>query len=59
MPPKLPIPVPITIKKQSKIKAFFFGKKSRERRVKPPEKVAEVGIVEELFEQGSAILAER
>lgn len=59
MPPKLPIPVPIAIKKHSKIKAFFFGKKSRERRVKPPEKVAEVGIVEELFEQGSAILAER
>eukprot|EP00250_Pteridium_aquilinum_P012712 c20891_g1_i1 orf=413-1777(-) len=59
MPPKLPSPATPAIKRQSKFKAFFFGKRCRERRLRPPENLAEVGIVEELFEQGSAILAER
>lgn len=59
MPPKPPTPIPPVVKKQSKLKAFFCRKKSQERRVQSPEKVTETGMVEELFEQDSAILAER
>jgi hypothetical protein len=45
-------------KKQNKLKAFFFRKKSRDSSNKL-RKLSAVNIVEELFEEGSAVLAER
>ncbi|KAM7276187.1 hypothetical protein ACFE04_018053 [Oxalis oulophora] len=45
-------------KKQNKLKAFFFRKKSRDS-AKLSRKLSAVNIVEELFEEGSAMLAER
>ncbi|KAL3510737.1 hypothetical protein ACH5RR_030138 [Cinchona calisaya] len=46
-------------KKQNKFRAFFFRKKSRDLSSKLSKKLSTVGIVEELFEEGSAMLAER
>ncbi|KAJ0813285.1 putative protein-serine/threonine phosphatase [Helianthus annuus] len=46
-------------KKQSKLKAFFLRAKSLGSTSKMSKKLSAVGIVEELFEEGSAMLAER
>ncbi|KAJ0667445.1 putative protein-serine/threonine phosphatase [Helianthus annuus] len=46
-------------KKQSKLKAFFLRAKSLGSTSKISKKLSAVGIVEELFEEGSAMLAER
>lgn len=46
-------------KKQSKLKSLIFGKKPSATIAKPVDRFAELGVVEELFEQGSAVLAER
>uniref|UniRef100_A0A2P2L631 Uncharacterized protein MANES_14G105600 n=1 Tax=Rhizophora mucronata TaxID=61149 RepID=A0A2P2L631_RHIMU len=46
-------------KKQNKLMALLFGKKSRDSVHKPSKKLSAVGFVEELFEEGSAMLAER
>ncbi|KAI5353167.1 PREDICTED: probable phosphatase 2C [Prunus dulcis] len=46
-------------KKQNKLRALFFRKKSRDSANKLSKKLSAVGIVEELFEEGSAMLAER
>lgn len=46
-------------KKYDKLKALFFRKKSHRSANKLAKKLSAVGIVEELFEEGSAMLAER
>lgn len=46
-------------KKQNKLSALLFRKKSRDSANKLSKKLSAVGIVEELFEEGSAMLAER
>ncbi|XP_057765831.1 probable protein phosphatase 2C 15 [Salvia miltiorrhiza] len=53
-PPPSPPP-----KKYNKLKALFFRKKSWISTNKLAKKLSAVGIVEELFEEGSAMLAER
>ncbi|PSR88299.1 Protein like [Actinidia chinensis var. chinensis] len=51
-----PLPPP---KKQNKFRALLFRKRSRDGANKLSKKLSAVGIVEELFEEGSAMLAER
>ncbi|PKA64659.1 putative protein phosphatase 2C 15 [Apostasia shenzhenica] len=51
--------VPSTPKKMSKFKSLIFRKKARDSTSKLAMKLSAIGIVEELFEEGSAILAER
>nr|XP_043638980.1 probable protein phosphatase 2C 15 [Erigeron canadensis] len=46
-------------KKQSKLRSFFFRIKSLASDSKLSKKLSAVGVVEELFEEGSAMLAER
>ncbi|KAH6810100.1 Protein phosphatase 2C family protein [Perilla frutescens var. frutescens] len=53
-PPPSPPP-----KKYNKLKALFFRKNSGKSTNKLAKKLSAVGIVEELFEEGSAMLAER
>jgi serine/threonine protein phosphatase PrpC len=58
IPPDYSAPPSPPPKKQNKLKAFFFKKKSRDSSNKL-RKLSAVNIVEELFEEGSAMLAER
>ncbi|KAK2968985.1 hypothetical protein RJ640_002250 [Escallonia rubra] len=51
-----PLPPP---KKQNKFRALLFRKKSQDSATKLSKKLSAVGIVEQLFEEGSAMLAER
>lgn len=51
-----PLPSP---KKQNKFRALLFRKRSHDSANKLSKKLSAVGIVEELFEEGSAMLAER
>ncbi|MBA0828783.1 hypothetical protein Goarm_013421, partial [Gossypium armourianum] len=53
-PPPSPLP-----KKPNKLRSFLFRKSSRDSANKLSKKLSAVGIVEELFEEGSAMLAER
>ncbi|MBA0556692.1 hypothetical protein Golob_026772 [Gossypium lobatum] len=53
-PPPSPLP-----KKPNKLRSFLFRKSSRNSANKLSKKLSAVGIVEELFEEGSAMLAER
>ncbi|XP_010553723.1 PREDICTED: probable protein phosphatase 2C 5 [Tarenaya hassleriana] len=46
-------------KKQSAFSSFLFGKKPKNVNNKTGNKLSAVGVVEELFEEGSAVLAER
>ncbi|KAF7827777.1 putative protein phosphatase 2C 15 [Senna tora] len=46
-------------KKQNKLRALLFRKRSRDSASKLSKKLSAVNIVEELFEEGSAMLAER
>lgn len=46
-------------KKQNKLRALLFRKRSRDSVNKLSKKLSAIGIVEELFEEGSAMLAER
>ncbi|KAG9450540.1 hypothetical protein H6P81_010505 [Aristolochia fimbriata] len=50
---------PSSPKRMSKLKSLIFRKKSRDSASKLAKKLSAVGIVEELFEEGSAMLAER
>ncbi|XP_010528916.1 PREDICTED: probable protein phosphatase 2C 5 [Tarenaya hassleriana] len=50
---------PTPRKKQNAFSSFLFGKKSKNFNVKTGNKLSAVGVVEELFEEGSAVLAER
>lgn len=54
------LPLPLSpVKKQSKLKSFFFGKLFNNSRSKLTKRLGVFGTVEELFEEGSAMLAER
>ncbi|XP_030969925.1 probable protein phosphatase 2C 15 [Quercus lobata] len=46
-------------KKHNKLRALFFRKRAHDSAIKLSKKLSAVGIVEELFEEGSAMLAER
>lgn len=46
-------------KKQNKLRALLFRKRSHDSANKLSKKLSAVSIVEELFEEGSAMLAER
>lgn len=54
--PVLPATPP---KKQTLLNSLFFGKRSQNSMNKGSSKLSAVGVVEELFEEGSAMLAER
>lgn len=56
IPPENVVQPSIAPKKYNKLQALLFRKKSA---TKPSKKLLAVGIVEELFEEGSAMLAER
>ncbi|KAF4360779.1 hypothetical protein F8388_015102 [Cannabis sativa] len=58
IPPDAPEQPSTPPKKQSRLRALF-RKKSRDSVSKLSKKLSAVGIVEELFEEGSAMLAER
>lgn len=51
-----PILPPTPRKKQNLLTSFLFGRRSQNAR---SNKLSAVGVVEELFEEGSAMLAER
>lgn len=60
IPPDTTMPPPSPPrKKHSKLRSFFFRTKSHGSTSKLSKKLSAVGIVEELFEEGSAMLAER
>ncbi|KAK8627305.1 hypothetical protein V6N13_134919 [Hibiscus sabdariffa] len=59
IPPENPLPPSPLPKKTNKLRAFLFRSKSRDSANKSAKKLSAVGIVEELFEEGSAMLAER
>ncbi|KAH7650684.1 Protein-serine/threonine phosphatase protein [Dioscorea alata] len=59
IPPDQPAPPPSPPKKKNKFKSLIFRKKSQDSASKLAKKLSAVGIVEELFEEGSAMLAER
>lgn len=52
--------LPLSPKKhQNKFASLLFGRKSQNTAGKHTNKLSSVGVVEELFEEGSAILEER
>ncbi|KAJ6312587.1 hypothetical protein OIU77_014163 [Salix suchowensis] len=58
IPPDNSIPLSTPPKKQNKLRALLFRKKSHDSASKLSKKLSAIGIVEELFEEGSAMLAE-
>ncbi|KAH9755414.1 putative protein phosphatase 2C 5 [Citrus sinensis] len=58
IPSDHPVPAPTPRKKQNVLSSLIFGKKAHDS-MKTSNKLAAVGVVEELFEEGSAMLAER
>ncbi|KAK4595557.1 hypothetical protein RGQ29_013866 [Quercus rubra] len=54
-----PVLPPTPRKKQNMLRSLLFGKKSQSFTNKSTNKLSAVGVVEELFEEGSAMLAER
>ncbi|KAM0986824.1 hypothetical protein EV1_011155 [Malus domestica] len=59
IPPDTTVEPSTPPKKINKFRTLFFRKKSRASANKLSKKLSAVGIVEELFEEGSAMLAER
>uniref|UniRef100_A0A0C9RPU4 protein-serine/threonine phosphatase n=1 Tax=Wollemia nobilis TaxID=56998 RepID=A0A0C9RPU4_9CONI len=60
IPPDHSAPISLPPKKQNKLlRSLIFRKRSRDSMNKLANKLSAVGIVEELFEDGSAMLAER
>ncbi|CAK7326624.1 unnamed protein product [Dovyalis caffra] len=59
IPPDNSIPPSTPLKKQNKLRALLFRKKSCDSASKLSKKLSTIGIVEEIFEEGSAMLAER
>ncbi|KAJ0038900.1 hypothetical protein Pint_22156 [Pistacia integerrima] len=59
IPPDNSIPPSPPPKKQNRFRALLFRKKSHDGANKLSKKLSAVGIVEELFEEGSAMLPER
>ncbi|KAK9292695.1 hypothetical protein L1049_020674 [Liquidambar formosana] len=58
-PSDYPVLPPTPRKKQNMLSSFIFGKRSQNTMNKTTNKLSAVGVVEELFEEGSAMLAER
>ena len=58
IPPEHFAPISLPPKKQNKLRSFIFGKRSRDSMNKFTNKLFALGNVEELFEEGSAMLAE-
>ncbi|XP_059649680.1 probable protein phosphatase 2C 15 isoform X2 [Cornus florida] len=59
IPPDNSAPPSPPPKKQNKLRALLFRKRSRDSASKLLKKLSAAGIVEELFEEGSAMIAER
>ncbi|XP_042501060.1 probable protein phosphatase 2C 5 [Macadamia integrifolia] len=59
IPPEHSVLPPTPKMKNNKLSSFIFGKKSQDSTSKSTSKRSSVGVVEELFEEGSAVLAER
>ncbi|XP_061368193.1 probable protein phosphatase 2C 15 [Gastrolobium bilobum] len=59
IPPDNGLPPPPPPKKQNKLRALLFRKRSHDSAGKLSKKLSAINIVEELFEEGSAMLAER
>ncbi|WCJ43003.1 Protein phosphatase 2C family protein [Euphorbia peplus] len=59
IPSDVPVLPLIPRKKQNVLTSLLFGKKSLNSVTKATNKLSAVGVVEELFEEGSAMLAER
>ncbi|XP_058002867.1 probable protein phosphatase 2C 5 isoform X1 [Hevea brasiliensis] len=59
IPSDVPVLPSIPRKKQNMLNSLLFGKKSLNSVNKATNKLSAVGVVEELFEEGSAMLAER
>lgn len=59
IPSDHPVPPPTPRKKQNVLSSLIFGKKGPNFMNKASNKLSAVGVVEELFEEGSAMLAER
>ncbi|XP_022742918.1 probable protein phosphatase 2C 5 isoform X2 [Durio zibethinus] len=59
IPSDQPVLPPTPRKKQNALSSFLFGKISQNSTNKTTNKLSAVGVVEELFEEGSAMLAER
>ncbi|KAF5463349.1 hypothetical protein F2P56_019268 [Juglans regia] len=51
--------LPLTPRKKQNMLSSIFGKKSQNSMSKSTNKLSAIGVVEELFEEGSAMLAER
>ncbi|MCL7045891.1 hypothetical protein MKW94_025952 [Papaver nudicaule] len=58
-PPENSVAPPEPKKKPNVLSSIIFGKKSQNSMNKPTNKLSSVGVVEELFEEGSAMLIER
>lgn len=54
-----PVLPPVVRKRQSPLTSFILRKKSQNLTNKGTSNLSAVGVVEELFEEGSAMLAER
>ncbi|KAE8678117.1 putative protein phosphatase 2C 3 [Hibiscus syriacus] len=59
IPSDMPILPSTPLKKQNVLSSLLFGKRSLNSTNKTTNKLSAVGVVEELFEEGSAMLAER
>ncbi|CAN0914137.1 Probable protein phosphatase 2C 5 [Linum grandiflorum] len=59
IPSDRPILPPTPRKKNNMLSLLFFGRKNSSNANKAANKLSAVGVVEELFEEGSAMLAER
>ncbi|KAF6169318.1 hypothetical protein GIB67_013748 [Kingdonia uniflora] len=59
IPPDNSLPPSPSLKKQNKLRSLIFRKRSHDSVSKLAKKLSAVGIVEELFEEGSAMLADR
>lgn len=59
IPSENPVLPPTPKKKPNMLSSIIFGKRSQNFMSKSTNKLSAVGAVEELFEEGSAMLAER
>lgn len=59
IPPYNPVMLSTPLKKQNRLRALLCRSKSKGSASKSSKKLSTINIVEELFEEGSAILAER
>ncbi|XP_039032352.1 probable protein phosphatase 2C 5 [Hibiscus syriacus] len=59
IPSDVPVLPSTPMKKQNVLSSLLFGKRSLNSTNKTTSKLSAVGVVEELFEEGSAMLAER